>query len=80
MKRFKELDEGARSLVESGQWLQLLKSLKTGIFEIKVPDYSALRSLQVTASKVNVMADHPYKITTKAKYQELILQVEVDKK
>lgn len=80
MKRFKELDKEARDLLSSGQWLRLLKMLKVGIYEIKVPDYSALRSLQVTASKVNKDASHPYKVTTKVNYVKLFLQAEIDKK
>lgn len=80
MKRFKELDDDARSLAESGQWLQLLKSLKAGTYEVQTKNFSELRSLQVTASKVNVLAEHPYRIATKARYDKLLVQIDVDRK
>ncbi len=76
-KQHKDYD---RSLVESGEWLKLVRSLKSGLYEIAVPNYSALRSLQVTVSKVNSDPECKYVFSTSCNYDKLEVRIEVDLK
>jgi len=78
--QYKELKDGERSLFDNGQWLEFVKSLKSGIYELKMKDFSKLRSLQVTCSKVNADAEHPYKVTTEVKYTDLVLRITINKR
>ena len=78
-KQYKEYD---RSLVESGKWTDLVESFKVGIYEIVMPNYSALRSLQVIVSRFNANMDYEFKFTTSVNYRNnpLVLRIEVDKR
>ncbi len=76
-KQHKDYD---RSLVESGEWLKLVRSFKSGVYEVAVPNYSALRSLQVTISKVNSDPEYKYIFSTSSNYNRLEVRIEVDLK
>ncbi len=76
-KQYKDYD---RSLVESGEWLKLVRSFKSGVYEVAVPNYSALRSLQVTISKVNSDPECKYIFSTSSNYNRLEVRIEVDLK
>ncbi len=78
--QYKELKDGERSLFDNGQWLEFVKSLKSGIYELKMKDFSKLRSLQVTCSKVNADTEHPYKVATEVKYADLVLRITINKR
>lgn len=77
-KHYKEYN---RSLVDGGNWTDLVDSLKTGIYEVELPNYSALRSLQVIVSRFNANEKGKFKYKTSAKYEPtIILRIEVDKR
>jgi len=76
-KQYKEYD---RDLVLDRKWTELLDSLTVGIYEIELPSYSALRSLQVVVSRFNSNAGCKFKFSTSAKYKNLMLRIEVDKR
>lgn len=67
-------------LVEEGKWAELVKSLEYGIYEIALPNYSALRALLVTISRVNKNPDCKCKFSTSTKYEPLTLRIEADLK
>ena len=76
-KQFKTYKE---ELVNEGRWAELVKSLEYGIYEIALPNYSALRAMLVTISRANKNPDCKYKFSTSTKYEPLILRVEADLK
>lgn len=78
-KQYKDYDE---ALVNGGKWTELVDSLEVGIYEIALPNYSALRSLQVIISRFNTKTEHKYKFTTSVDYKKspLMLRIEVDRK
>ena len=76
-KQYKDYN---RSLVESSKWTELVDSLEIGIYEISLPNYSALRSLQVVVSRFNANPNHKFKFATSTKYEPLTLRIEVDKR
>lgn len=76
-KQYKDYN---RSLVKNGKWTELVDSLEIGIYEIALPNYSALRSLQVIVSRFNANTEHKCKFSTSTKYEPLTLRIEVDKR
>ncbi len=76
-KQYKECN---RELVDGGKWTELVKSLECGIYDIELPSYKALRSLQVIMTRFNTDSDYPLRFSVRTKYEPITLHVEVDKR
>ena len=76
-KQYKEYD---RSFVANGQWTELVRSLQCGIYDIQMPDYRKLRSLQVILSRFNRDPQYPLRFTITVNYERINLHIDVDKK
>lgn len=76
-KQYKEYN---RSFVENGQWTELARSLQCGIYDIQMPDYRKLRSLQVILSRFNRDPQYPLRFTITVNYERINLHIDVDKK
>lgn len=76
-KQYKEYD---RSLVERCKWTELVDSMKVGIYEVELPNYSAMRSLQVIVSRFNAKPDCKFVFSITTKFEKMTLHIEVNKR
>ena len=74
-KQYKDYD---RSLVDAGKWTELVGSLALGIYNISLPNYSALRSLQVIVSRFNANTEYKFKFKTEVNYKDNPLNLRIE--
>ena len=68
-----------RSLLDNGNWAELVKSLKYGIYDVDLPGYAELQRLRNTLSRYNCRKDYKYRFLTNVIYgPTLILRIEVE--
>ena len=81
-KQHKVIDGALLELFKEGKWTEFIKSLRYGIYDLEMPDYSTLRSLQVIISRVNMDDEHPYKFSVSVNYKNLpiLVRLTVDKR
>ncbi len=76
----KQIKEYDRSLVERREWTDLVKSMKVGIYEVELPDFSAMRSLQVIISRFNAKPAYKFVFSIITKFDDMILEIKVNKR